>query len=100
MTKIATRMLVSTVLAGALSLCMGCNSWLLRDWNGPLGAAQRQNVESQIANPEAGTADAEPVIGLDGKTGQGVMTNYRRTQTQQRRGATPSIINIGTGVSQ
>jgi hypothetical protein len=92
-------------LAGAALvglLCMGCNSlpWPLRDWNYELGYAQREDADRMIANRDAIDAEARPVEEVDGRTAEGEMIDYRRAQTQPRRAAGPSIINIGTGPSK
>jgi hypothetical protein len=97
MKGIGKRMFAATLLLGLLSTGCSTMRWFFCDWNYELGDAQRENTEKMIANRDAIDAEAKPVEGTDGMTGEGITGQYRRAQTQPRSGAPgPSIINIGT----
>jgi hypothetical protein len=97
MKGIGKRMFAATLLLGFLGTGCSTMQWMFGDWNYELGDAQRENSEKMIANRDAIDAEAKPVEGTDGQTGEDIMVLYRRDQAQPRSGApSPSIINIGT----
>ncbi len=96
MKGIGTRLFAATLLLGFLSTGCSTMRWMFGDWNYELGDAQRANTEKMIANKDAIDAPAAPVETTDGRTGEGIMTQYRRAQVKQKGAPGPSIINIGT----
>ena len=84
------------LVAGLAAACVafGCvPNGLEENW----GRAHRANTERQIAHPNAGEL-SDGHEGLDGRTVEQTMDNYRRDQNNaNRRPDSPSIINIGTG---
>lgn len=96
MKGIGTRLFAATLLLGFLSTGCSTMNWMFGDWNYKLGDAQRENTEKMIANKDAIDAPPKPVEEIDGRTGENIMTRYRRQQVKQRGAPGPSIINIGT----
>jgi len=60
-----------------------------------MGNAYRENVTAQIANPEAGRANEPGPQGLDGATGEDVMSRYHRAQGGARTPQLPAIVTTG-----
>lgn len=61
------------------------------------GRAHRETLSRQTANPSAAQENLEPVLGIEGGTGEQVMENYRRDQADPGTATLPSIINLGIG---
>ena len=58
-----------------VAIAMGCAQTLLEEtW----GQSYRETTESMIANPDAGTTEAEPIEGLDPVTAELVIENYKQ----------------------
>ncbi len=58
-----------------VAIAMGCAQTLLDEtW----GQSYRETTESMIANPDAGTTEAEPIEGLDPVTAELVIENYKQ----------------------
>ncbi len=58
-----------------VAIAMGCAPTLLDEtW----GQSYRETTESMIANPDAGTTEAEPIEGLDPVTAELVIENYKQ----------------------
>ncbi len=58
-----------------VAIAMGCAQTLLdKTW----GQSFRETTEGMIANPDAGTTEAEPIEGLDPVTAELVIENYKR----------------------
>lgn len=60
-----------------------------------MGNAHRENINSQIADPEAGRANEPGPEGLDGLTGEDVMERYHRAQGGARTPQLPAIVTQG-----
>ena len=59
----------------SVAVAMGCAQTLLEEtW----GQSYRETTESMIANPDAGTTEAEPIEGLDPVTAELVIENYKQ----------------------
>ena len=72
--------LVALLEAGCLAIAVGCAQTptpLEKSW----GSSFRANTAAMIADPEAGTAEAEPVEGLDAVTAEIVIENYKENQS-------------------
>lgn len=61
-----------------------------------MGNAHRENVNAQIADPEAGRANEPGPVGLDGATGEDVMNRYHRGQGGTRTPSLPMIVTPGS----
>ncbi len=58
-----------------VAIAMGCAQTLLEEtW----GQSYRETTEGMIANPDAGTTEAEPIEGLDPVTAELVIENYKQ----------------------
>jgi hypothetical protein len=63
------------VLLLGVAIAMGCAPTLLDEtW----GLSFRETTDGMIANPEAGTTEAEPIEGLDPLTAELVVENYKQ----------------------
>ncbi len=59
----------------SVAIAMGCAQTLLDEtW----GESFRETTEGMIANPDAGTTEAEPIEGLDPVTAELVIENYKQ----------------------
>ena len=88
---------ISAVCIAAAMLALplaGCEHSLVAQ---NMGNAHRENMNAQVADPEAGRANEPGPEGLDGATGENVMENYRRDQgsaSQRRPG--PTLLSTGS----
>lgn len=72
--------LVSLLVAGCLAIAVGCAQTPLdENW----GSSFRANTAAMIANPEAGTAEAGPIEGLDAVSAEIVIENYKENQSTE-----------------
>ena len=62
-----------------------------------MGNAYRENVNAQIADPEAGRANEPGPEGLDGRTGEDVMSRYHRAQGGTRSPELPVVVAPASG---
>jgi hypothetical protein len=76
-------LLLLSVSAGACAL----HSPVEERW----GQALRANHDAQIADPAA-PASAEPVLGMDAKSGEAVADRYYKGQRTQQTRQAPSIV--------
>jgi hypothetical protein len=58
-----------------------------------MGNAYRENMNAQIADPEAGRANEPGPVGLDGGTAEDVMERYHRGQEGSRTPELPVVVN-------
>jgi len=72
----------------ALSL-VGCEHSLVGQ---NMGNAHRENMNAQIADPEAGRANEPGPQGMDGITGEDVMERYHRAQGGPQTPSMPAIV--------
>ena len=70
----------------------GCEHSLVRQ---NMGNAYRENMTAQIADPEAGRRNEPGPQGLDGATGEDVMSRYHRAQGGARTPQLPAIVTTG-----
>ena len=71
--RIWTATIGVSLLSGAIA--MGCAQTLLEEtW----GQSFRETTEGMVANPDAGTTEAEPIEGLDPVTAELVIENYKQ----------------------
>ena len=73
----SSRLWTATIGVSLLSvaIAMGCAQTLLEEtW----GQVFRETTEGMIANPDAGTTEAEPIEGLDPVTAELVIENYKQ----------------------
>jgi hypothetical protein len=70
--------LVALLGAGCLAIAVGCAQTPLDEsW----GSSYSANNAAMVANPEAGTAEAGPIEGLDAVTAEIVIENYKENQS-------------------
>jgi len=83
---IATTWIAVGLLAAGL---VGCeHSLVARN----MGNAFRENVNAQIADPEAGRTNEPGPAGLDGGTGADVMARYHRAQGGTKSPELPVVV--------
>ena len=80
----------------AVALCaaalVGCeHSLVARN----MGNAYREDMNAQIADPEAGRANEPGPVGLDGATGEDVMQRYHHEQGAARTSQMPVVVTGG-----
>ena len=79
----ASRIALGWFAAGALILASGCT--------GPLaptpgyGDEVRAHRDDMVANPDAGTQNAELAVGLKASTADGVLENYHRNEKAENQ---------------
>jgi type IV pilus biogenesis protein CpaD/CtpE len=85
------RTISTTWIAAALLLAglLGCEHSLVAQ---NMGNAYRENMNAQIADPEAGRANEPGPVGLDGGTGEDVMDRYHRAQGGSRTPELPVVV--------
>lgn len=91
------RTISATWIAAALLAAglVGCeHSLVARN----MGNAYREDMNAQIADPEAGRANEPGPDGLDGRTGEDVMGRYHRGQGGSRTQELPTIVTTGGGM--
>jgi hypothetical protein len=88
--KISTTWIAAALLAAGLGGCE--HSLVARN----MGNAYREDVNAQIADPEAGRANEPGPAGLDGRTGEDVMGRYHREQAGSRTSQLPVVVQ-GSG---
>ena len=65
----------------SVAIAMGCAQTLLEEtW----GQTFRETTEGMIANPDAGTTEAEPIEGLDPVTAELVIENYKQKKGEAK----------------
>ena len=90
MSKTITGFLAAAALLVPLA---GCEHSLVgRNW----GGSYRDNMQAQIADPEAARANEPGVEGIDPNTAEDVMARYHRTQKAGQRSTAPMIVNTGS----
>jgi len=89
-----TRQISALCIAAAMLLVplAGCEHSLVGQ---NMGNAYRENMTAQIADPEAGRANEPGPQGLDGATGEDVMSRYHRAQGGARTPQLPAIVTTG-----
>ena len=89
-----TRQISALCIAMAMLLVplAGCEHSLVAQ---NMGNAFRENMNAQIADPEAGRANEPGPQGLDGITGEDVMGRYHRAQGGARTPQLPTIVTTG-----
>jgi hypothetical protein len=80
------------IAAALLAPLAGCYSSLVAR---NMGNAYREDVNAQIADPEAARRNEPGPTGLDGKTGEDVMQRYHRAQGGARTPSVPMIVTTG-----
>jgi hypothetical protein len=88
--KISATWIAAALLAAGLGGCE--HSLVARN----MGNAYREDMNAQIADPEAGRANEPGPAGLDGKTGEDVMGRYHRGQGGDRTPETPMVLTTGS----
>ena len=92
------RTISATWIAAALCAAglVGCeHSLVARN----MGNAYREDMNAQIADPEAGRANEPGPAGLDGATGEDVMQRYHREQGGARTPQMPVVVG-GSAAAQ
>jgi hypothetical protein len=84
--QISALCIAAAMLALALA---GCEHSLVAQ---NMGNAHRENMNAQIADPEAGRANEPGPQGIDGITGEDVMGRYHRSQGGARTPSMPTIV--------
>ena len=84
--KISTTWIAAALLAAGLGGCE--HSQVARD----MGNAYREDVNAQIADPEAGRANEPGPAGIDSRTGEDVMNRYHREQGGSRTSQLPVVL--------
>jgi type IV pilus biogenesis protein CpaD/CtpE len=87
---------ISGILAAAAIILVplaGCEHSLVAQ---NMGNAYRENLQAQIANPEAARANEPGVQGIDPHTGEDVVNRYHKTQKSGGRTAAPMIVTTGS----
>lgn len=86
-----TRQISALCIAAALLALplVGCEHSLVGQ---NMGNAHRENINAQIANPEAGRANEPGPQGLDGITTEDVMERYHRAQGGAQTPSMPAIV--------
>ena len=89
-----TRQISALCIAAAMLALplVGCEHSLVGQ---NMGNAHRENMNAQIADPEAGRANEPGPQGLDGMTGEDVMGRYHGTQEAERTPSLPAIVTTG-----
>jgi hypothetical protein len=89
-----TRQISALCIAAALLALqlVGCEHSLVAQ---NMGNAHRENMNAQIADPEAGRANEPGPQGLDGITGEDVMERYHQGQGGSRTPSMPTIVTGG-----
>jgi len=89
-----TRQISALCIAAAMFALplVGCEHSLVAQ---NMGNAHRENMNAQIADPEAGRANEPGPQGLDGSTGEDVMDRYHRGQGGTRTPSLPAIVTTG-----
>jgi hypothetical protein len=62
-----------------------------------MGNAYREDMNAQIADPEAGRANEPGPAGLDGRTGEDVIERYHRGQGGAQTPQSPIVVQSATG---
>ncbi len=90
-----TRQISALCIAAAMLALplVGCEHSLVAQ---NMGNAHRENMNAQIANPEAGRANEPGPDGIDGITGEDVMNRYHRGQGGARTPSLPAIVTGGS----
>jgi len=90
------RTISATWIAAALLVAglLGCEHSLVAQ---NMGNAYRENMNAQIADPEAGRANEPGPAGLDGGTAEDVMGRYHRAQEGNRTPELPVVVTGGSG---
>jgi hypothetical protein len=84
--KISATWIAAALLAAGLGGCE--HSLVARN----MGNAYREDMNAQIADPEAGRANEPGPEGIDGLTGEDVMGRYHREQGGTRTSQLPTIV--------
>ena len=89
-----TRQISALCIAAAMLALplVGCEHSLVGQ---NMGNAHRENMNAQIADPEAGRANEPGPQGLDGSTGEDVMGRYHRGQGGARTPSLPAMVTTG-----
>ena len=89
-----TRQISAVCIAAAMLALplVGCEHSLVAQ---NMGNAHRENMNAQIADPEAGRANEPGPEGIDGLTGEDVMDRYHRSQGGARTPSLPAIVTTG-----
>jgi type IV pilus biogenesis protein CpaD/CtpE len=89
-----TRQISALWIAAALLALplVGCEHSLVGQ---NMGNAHRENMNAQIADPEAGRANEPGPEGMDGMTAEDVMDRYHRAQGGARTPSMPAIVSTG-----
>ena len=91
MTRQISALCIGLAMLASLS---GCEHSLVAQ---NMGNAFRENTNAQVADPEAGCANEPGPQGLDGITGEDVMSRYHRAQGGSRTPQLPAIVTTGGG---
>jgi type IV pilus biogenesis protein CpaD/CtpE len=86
-----TRQISALCIAAAMLALplVGCEHSLVGQ---NMGNAHRENMNAQIADPEAGRANEPAPQGLDGITAEDVMDRYHQAQGGTRTPSMPAIV--------
>jgi hypothetical protein len=86
-----TRQISALCIAAAMLALplVGCEHSLVGQ---NMGNAHRENMNAQIADPEAGRANEPGPQGLDGITGEDVMDRYHKAQGGSSTPSMPAIV--------
>jgi hypothetical protein len=88
--KISATWIAAALLAAGL---VGCeHSLVARN----MGNAYREDMNAQIADPEAGRTNEPGPVGVDGRTGEDVMSRYHRGQGGERTPEIPMVMTTGS----
>ena len=91
MTRQISALCIGLAMLASLS---GCEHSLVAQ---NMGNAFRENMNAQVADPEAGRANEPGPQGLDGITGEDVMSRYHRAQGGARTPQLPAVVTTGGG---
>ena len=88
------RTISATWIAAALcaAALVGCEHSLVAQ---NMGNAYREDMNAQIADPEAGRANEPGPAGIDGGTAEDVMNRYHRSQGGARTPQLPAVVTTG-----